>query len=140
MGSAAGRRTVVLRVETPLVRADIDGLCRRARALLEHAGTDLLVCDVHATEAAECTDMVVVDALTRLQLTAGRIGVRFCVHNASCELRELLTVSGLSEVVRTCADLGVEPLGKPEQGEQRGGVQERVDPGDPAAGDLDHLQ
>jgi len=71
-------------------------------------------------------DVLTVDALARLQLSARRRGRRLRLGNASGELQELIALAGLSDV------LGVESQRQPEQGEQRVGVEEERELDDPA--------
>ena len=74
-----------------------------------------------------------VDLLARLQLLARRGGFEIRVRAASPELRELISLAGLDVV------LGVEPRREAEEREERLGVEEEGQLGDPAARDLDHL-
>jgi len=55
-----------------------------------------IVCDVGALVDP---DAATVDALARLQLISGRLGLRIVLRHASPELRELLTFLGLENVV-----------------------------------------
>lgn len=82
-----------------------------------------LVCDV-----SELTDpdVAVVDALARLQLAAARCGCQISLRGASRQLRDLLRLMGLADVVG-CGEL----VRQPEQREQ-GGTEEVGDPDDPA--------
>ena len=73
------------------------------------------------------TDLGIVDALARLQLAARRCGYEVAVTEVPGDLRELIEIAGLGEV------LGVEPLRKPEQREQRLGVEEERELPDAAA-------
>ena len=82
----------------------------------------LVVCDVGDLEA----NMVTVDALARLQLTARRLGCRIELRGGSPELAGLLAFVGLTDV------LGLGPRRQPEEGEQPRRVEERVDRGDAA--------
>jgi hypothetical protein len=72
-------------------------------------------------------DLATVDALARAQLSARRRGIRLRFTNAPPALRELAAFVGLEDVL----------LGRngrqSEQGEQPLGVEERVEPDDPAA-------
>ena len=68
--------------------------------------------------------MQTVDALARLGLAGRRIGRELRLRNASQELQELLAFVGLADVLR------VEPLGQPEEREQRLGVEEEGHLGD----------
>lgn len=79
----------------PIGRDDLPGLCERVCALLHARGSDALRCDVQGVGA----DAVVVDALARLQLAARRFGCRIELCNASPELRELVCLLGLENVL-----------------------------------------
>lgn len=92
-------------------RADIPALCERVRLALEGSPADLVVCDVGALADPDC---VAVDALARLQLTAGRLGRRVALRDVSPELRALLCFVGLEEVVAEGPRSGVEPRRQPE--------------------------
>src|ERR1700757_3973414 len=79
-------------------RADVPVLCERLRALAAgHAGrgVDFVACDVGALVA----DLAGGEALVRLQLTAGRLGCRIRLRDASRELEALLALCGLAEVL-----------------------------------------
>ena len=80
-----------------------------------------MLCDVAAVEPSAAT----VDALARLQLTARRAGIELRLRNVSDELRELLVLVGLDEV------LGLEPCGQAKEREQRVGVEEERQLDDP---------
>jgi ABC-type transporter Mla MlaB component len=69
-------------------------------------------------------DLALVDALVRFELVARRAGARLRVRGAPAELRDLLELVGLDDV------LELEPLGEAEPGEQLG-VEEVMEPGDP---------
>ena len=79
----------------PIARADLPGLCDRVCALLAQAEPGEVRCDVDGVEP----DAVTVDALARLQLAAQRRGCRIRLENASPELRELVELLGLTEVL-----------------------------------------
>jgi len=85
-------------ISGPITRAAIAGLCERVGVALEGSGADLVVCDVGALVDP---DAAMVDALARLQLTARRLGCQVRLRDACGELRELLTLVGLGEVVPT---------------------------------------
>jgi anti-anti-sigma regulatory factor len=85
-------------------------------------GAEQIVGRVGASRA----DLALVDALVRFQLLARREGGRLRLRNVSDELRELLELVGLADV------LGLEPRGKAELGEQLG-IEEVVQAGDPPA-------
>jgi hypothetical protein len=70
-------------------------------------------------------DLALVDALSRLQLAARRLGCAIRLDGASRDLRDILELTGLA------GRLGVEPRREAEGSEQLG-VQEVVDAGDPS--------
>lgn len=71
-------------------------------------------------------DIGAIDALCRMQLDARRLGCTIRVHDACPELRELIGLAGLADVL-----LG-EAIGQPEPTEQRG-LEERVQRRNPPA-------
>jgi hypothetical protein len=97
-------------------------LCERLRAVLESSDRAVLVCDVRGLQA----DVVTVDALARLQLTARRLGRRIELRSGTPELGRLLAFVGLADV------LGPGSLREAEEREQPRRVEERVDRGDAA--------
>ena len=68
--------------------------------------------------------LATVEALARLQLAARRMGLDLRLNVVSRELRDLIQLAGLTQV------LGVEPRGQPEEREQRVGVEEEGELGD----------
>ena len=92
-------------------------------------GEDARTVDVVVDRALRA-DLELVDALARLQLAAGRLGCAVRLHGAGDDLRGLLDLVGLSDVVREGEPLRLELFGKPEEGEQLG-IEEVVEPGDP---------
>lgn len=92
----AARRPVVLVISGPIARADIAGLCKRFHALLQGGDVGLVVFDVGRLVDP---DVVVVDALARLQLTARRLGSTIRLRDACAELRDLIALTGLSDVM-----------------------------------------
>ncbi len=80
-----------------------------------------IVCDVGPLRP----DAVTIDALARLQLAAGRRGREIRLRNASSELRELLELVGLADVLR------VETEREAEEREERVGVEEERELDDP---------
>jgi ABC-type transporter Mla MlaB component len=120
---------LVLVVSGRIARADIAGLCEHARVLLEGGDADIVVCDVR--DVAD-PDVVTVDALARLQLTARRLGRRVHLRHACAELQELLALTGLSDVVPVGGESGLQPGGQIEERKEAGGVEEETDPADPA--------
>jgi anti-anti-sigma regulatory factor len=71
--------------------------------------------------------LAAVDLLARLQLGARRLGFEIRLRTAPAELRELISLVGLDDVLR------VEPPRKSEERKERLGVEEEGDLGDPAA-------
>jgi ABC-type transporter Mla MlaB component len=89
----------------------------------------ILVVDVRAVIDP---DLGTVDALARLALTARRLGCRVRLEHASSDLRALLALAGLAEVVRCASGSGIERERKTEEREELLGVQEERDATDPA--------
>lgn len=74
-------------------------------------------------------DLAVVNELARLQLAARRAGCRVRLEDVCAALAELLELAGLR---REAGGLRREAGGQAEGREELAGLQERVDPGDPA--------
>ncbi len=92
------------------------------------AGADAAVtCDVGAVGRP---DVVTVDGLARLQLLAGRSGCRIRLRQACPELRDLLDLTGLLEVL-PCSRSDLELRREAEEREPPRRVEEERDPGDP---------
>jgi ABC-type transporter Mla MlaB component len=83
-------------VRGPIERADLPGLCDRICSLLASAG---VACEVPCEVVGVEPSAVTVDALARLQLAAQRHGCRIRLENTSPELRELVDLLGLTEVL-----------------------------------------
>jgi ABC-type transporter Mla MlaB component len=109
--------------------ADVPRLWDRVRARLAGRTTVVVTCDVAELDRP---DAATVEALARLQLAARRSGCRVRLRHACGELRDLLELMGLSEVV-PCSGSDLEPGREVEQGEPPGGVEEERDPVDPVA-------
>lgn len=85
------------RIWGPLRRSDLPGLTERVCGVLQsHAGSPLF-CDVEDV----APDAVAVEALARLQLAARHAGCRITMRSASSELRELVGLLGLQDVLPT---------------------------------------
>jgi anti-anti-sigma regulatory factor len=80
-----------------------------------------IACDASALAA----DAESVDALARLQLHARRHGYELRLCEVTSELRGLLELCGLGDVLR------LEVVRQTEEGEERRGVEEERDVGDP---------
>ncbi|MEV6637530.1 STAS domain-containing protein [Actinoplanes sp. NPDC051470] len=113
---------IALTVGATVRRADIPGLCAALAALMDRGDRGVVVCDVSAVGRPT---VVTVEALARLRLTARRHGRRLMLDGAGPELRGLLRLLGLAGEL---PEVGREA----EEREQPGGVEEVVDPGDPA--------
>ncbi len=92
---ASEPQSIAFRIQGPITRADLPGLCERVCTLLSRPGLDLALCDVAGVEP----DAVTVDALARLQLAAGRRGCRIRLRNASEDLCALVFFMGLRDVL-----------------------------------------
>jgi hypothetical protein len=115
--------TVAFAVAGPIARADIPALCRRVAMLLETSGADIALCDVTELPA----NAAAVDAVARIQLAARRMGRRLVLREAADDLLDLLAFVGVAGA------LGIEPWRQAEEREERGGVEEERELGDPPA-------
>lgn len=109
----------VLVLAGPVTRDEVTGLCDDVRALLEATGAGVVVCDVAGLGPPGLT---AVDLLARLELAARRADGRIRLREPAPALSALLDLVGLS----------FEMEGQPEQREPALGVEEAVEPGDPA--------
>jgi len=114
-------------ISGPLAPTDVAALCERVRVQLEGCEAAVLVCDAGALHA----DVATLGALARLQLTARRRGHRIQLHVPSRELRALLDLCGLADLLPVSPGLRLEPVRQAEEREQARGVEERVERGDP---------
>ena len=124
---AAHLRPTVLPVAGPVGRGDIPRLCERLHTLLRKSEGGPVICDVAALGHP---DAVTLDALARLQLTARRLGSRIWLRNAGPELRGLLALTGLADVLPLWPGSGLQVRGQAEEGEEPVGVEERIEPDD----------
>ncbi|MGW0709380.1 STAS domain-containing protein [Streptomyces sp. NPDC002643] len=109
----------VLVLAGPVTRDDVGRLCDDVRRLLAATEAGAVVCDVGGVGPP---GLGTIDALARMQLTARRAGGRIRLRDPDPALRALLGLVGLA--------LDVE--GETEEREPAGGVEEAVEPGDPA--------
>jgi hypothetical protein len=109
----------VLVLAGPVTRGDVARLGDDVRGLLKASGAGVVVCDVGALWPVQ---IVTVDVLARLQLAARRAGGRIRLRDPAPALRALLGLVGLP----------FELEGQAEQWEPARGVEEAVEPGDPA--------
>jgi ABC-type transporter Mla MlaB component len=122
-----GPKTIVVVVDGPVTYAGIPALCERFGELLEGSDADHAICDVSAVVEP---DAVALEALTRLQLTATRMGRSMELHHPCRELTDILALAGLSDVLKVSAGLRLEAGRQPEHREQLR-VDEVVDRTDP---------
>ncbi|MFN2587547.1 MAG: STAS domain-containing protein [Actinomycetota bacterium] len=94
-GERGKESVVAVVISGRIERLEIPRLCRRVLAALPESPSGVVVCDVRGI----APDAVAVDALARLHLSVRRRGgeVRLC--GASEELRDLLDLTGLAEVL-----------------------------------------
>lgn len=110
--------------------ADIPGLCAAVGRGLAAGGAEFIICDVGSILEP---DAVLIDALARLKLTAGRLGRKMCLRNASHDLLDLVWFVGLSDTMPLDPGSGSRrDQGQPEEREQVRGIQEEADPADSA--------
>jgi ABC-type transporter Mla MlaB component len=93
--AAAEPRTIVFAIRGPIRRGDLPGLCERVCSLLARSAPEVAFCDVRSVDP----DAVTVDALARLQLGARRHGCTVRLRHATDELRELVELMGLTDVL-----------------------------------------
>jgi ABC-type transporter Mla MlaB component len=109
----------VLTLTGPVTPNRVAGLADAVRALLAASGARVVVCDVAGVGPP---GLGVVELLARLQLAARRAGGHIRLRAPDPALRALLDLVGLP----------VQVEGEAEQGEPALGVEEEVEPGEPA--------
>ena len=109
----------VLVLAGPVTRDEVTGLSDEVRALLRTTRAGVVVCDVAGLGPP---GLGTVDLLARLQLAARRAGGRIRLRDPDPALHALLDLVGLRFEVE----------GQAEQGEPALGVEEEVEPGEPA--------
>ncbi|MEV7319053.1 STAS domain-containing protein [Streptomyces sp. NPDC093970] len=109
----------VLVLSGPVARDEVPGLCDAVRAMLPGRGDRTVVCDVGGLGPP---GLAAVDLLARLELTARRAGGRIRLRDPDPALRSLLRFLGLR----------VQVEGEAEEREPAPGVEEEVEPGQPA--------
>ncbi|MFJ9864297.1 STAS domain-containing protein [Streptomyces sp. NPDC101165] len=113
------RTPAVLVPAGPVTRDEVTGLCDDVRALLQVTGAGTVVCDVGGLGPP---GLGVVDLLARLELAARRAGGRIRLRDPDPALHALLDLVGLRFQVE----------GEAEEREPALGVEEEVEPGQPA--------
>ncbi|PTM92404.1 MULTISPECIES: STAS domain-containing protein [unclassified Streptomyces] len=109
----------VLVLPGPVTRDEVTRLCEDVRALLETGRTGVVVVDVAAIGPP---GLGAVDLLARLELAARRARGRIRLRDPAPSLRALLDLVGLR----------IEVERQTEQREPPLGVEEEVEPGEPA--------
>ncbi|WP_053914617.1 STAS domain-containing protein [Streptomyces sp. SCSIO 75703] len=109
----------VLVLSGPVPRGEVPRLCAGVRARLRATGAGVVVVDLGGLGRA---GLGTVDLLARLELTARRAGGRVRLRDPDPALLALLDLAGLR----------FETERQPEQREPPRGVEEAVEPGDPA--------
>jgi anti-anti-sigma regulatory factor len=99
-GPWPGSRALLLVLSGTIAPADVTPLCDRVAELLAGSHAPLIVCDVGALADP---GLAAVDALARLQLTAGRLGRRIRLWRVGPELLQLLVLAGLDRVLPVAA-------------------------------------
>ena len=122
LGARHGRMSLML--PAPIRRDDVPALCDRAHDLVEGGPGDVLECDVGSVGKP---NLITVEALASVELTAMRLGSDVRLRGASVELLELLALCGLP------FELVLEAEGQAEEREESRGVEEERDPTDPVA-------
>ncbi|WP_197681649.1 STAS domain-containing protein [Actinopolymorpha singaporensis] len=133
------RGELLVFLEGPIERSEIPDLCARFADLVGERPGRRVICDVAGLTEP---DAVAVEALARLQLTARRLGCRLWLRHAGCGLRQLIALAGLADVVPSLpagtpalgcpGGSGIEAGRQSEQREPPVGVEEVVEPDDPA--------
>ncbi|MER7680060.1 STAS domain-containing protein [Streptomyces sp. NPDC096934] len=109
----------VLVLPGPVTRDEVPRLCADVCARLAATGGGVVVCDVARLGQP---GLATVDALARMELAARRMGGRIRLRGPAPPLRALLDLVGLR----------FELEGQSEEREPARGVEEAVEPGDPA--------
>jgi hypothetical protein len=104
-------------------RADIAGLCADLAGLLRGGAGGVVICDVAAVAHA---DVVAVEALARLGMTARRHGWRLAISGARPDLLALVWLVGLADALPQAGR-------QPEEREHARRVEEVGDGRDPSA-------
>ncbi|MHA5052677.1 STAS domain-containing protein [Streptomyces sp. SD15] len=114
------KEPAVLVLPGPVARDEVPRLCDDVRARLEATRAGVVVCDVAGLGPP---GLGTVDVLARMELAARRAGGRIRLRDPAPPLRALLDLVGLR----------FEMEGQAEEWEPALGVEEAVEPGDPAA-------
>ena len=136
IGPVGDPSTVVFVVEARLDHAGARALTDRLLVLADGRAGRVVVCDVGIIADP---DLATLDALARLALDARRAGCRIRLSQACPDLRNLLALAGLAEILPCVAESVVEVSGQAEEREEVRRIEEERDPTDPIARKLEHL-
>jgi hypothetical protein len=92
----SGPTTIVVVIDSHICRAAIAPRCERVRVLLERNEVDMVTCEVGGLAVP---DLATVEVLARLKLTAQRLGSSIHLRHLGSELKELLILTGLYDVL-----------------------------------------
>jgi anti-anti-sigma regulatory factor len=104
-------------------------LCERLVRLLDDGRARSVVCDLSAVDRA---DLAAVDGLARLQLAAHRRGRRMRLRGSSREMRQLIALLGLGDILPAEVSERRRTLGQAEQRKQGGRIEEGGETDHPA--------
>lgn len=121
------RPALVLVITASLGPTGVTWLADRVRDRLGDEGDRTVLCDVGVVNEP---DIATVDALARLALTVRRLGGHVELRRASQDLRDLLSLAGLDEVLPCVPESGLEAERQPEEREELLRVEEEGDAGD----------
>lgn len=121
------KRRPSLAVSGRIRPSDIDGLCDDVRTILARPFGDARSIDLDVGSLAE-PDVAAIDALARIQLTTRRLGIELELCGVCPELRELIGLLGLAEVLALDPGSAVESRWQAEEREEPLGVEEERDP------------
>jgi anti-anti-sigma regulatory factor len=87
---------VVWTLDTSITREAIPGIRDDLRACLQDSPAEVVICDVGAFTQP---DLVIIEAMASLRLTAGRLHRRLLFRGPSDRLRMLLELTGLHDLL-----------------------------------------
>ena len=136
VGPVGDPGTIVVVVEATLDGDGVRALTDRLLALTEGRVAGVVLCDVGVIAEP---DLATVDGLARLALDARRAGCRIRLRHACPELRNLLALAGLAEILPCVPESVVEVSGQSEEREEVRRIEEERDTADPIAREFEHL-
>lgn len=132
----AARSAATIVVAGQLGLAEAATLCARLAALVEQTGADAIDWDLSGVVRP---DAGTIDALGRVALASRRLGVGLGLRGVPADLRDLIALAGLGDVLPNAPGSGFEVERQAEQREQARGIEEERDPGDPPVLELEDL-